>query len=118
MLAFKKQIFPFSPAIILFEEESWLLAVTIFQATNSLYEINHGNDSVSNTTPGHWSCEDGEGTMRTLQNLSKLGYQNDVELNVEEVEKRSTLIKKSENDYKLSDLDSHKNEINPELKKV
>ena len=39
----------------LFEEENWKLAVTSFEATNSVFNITEVNISFSITTSGHWN---------------------------------------------------------------
>ena len=41
------QTFSFSPPINLLEEEKWLLAVTSFECTNSVFNINNDNNSFS-----------------------------------------------------------------------
>ena len=46
------QTFSFNPPINLPQEE-WMLAVTCFEATNSVFNITDENDSFSITTPGH-----------------------------------------------------------------
>ena len=52
-----KQIetFSFNPPINLVEEGKWLLTVTFFEATNSVFIIINENKSFSITTPGYWS---------------------------------------------------------------
>ena len=51
-----KQIetFSFKPPINMAEEGKWLLAVSRFEATNSVFDITYENNSFSFTTPGHW----------------------------------------------------------------
>ena len=51
------QIFSFKPPLNLVEEGKWLLAVSSFEATNSVYNITSENNSFSITTPGHWNSE-------------------------------------------------------------
>ena len=50
-----KQIetFSFSPPINLVEEGKWLLAVTSFEVTNSVFNITDENNSFAITIPGH-----------------------------------------------------------------
>ena len=52
----KKQIeaFSFNPPINSTEEGKWLLAVTFFETTNSVFIINNGTNSYSITVLGHW----------------------------------------------------------------
>ena len=58
----KKQMQPFSfnPSINLAAEGKWLLAVTSFEATNSVVNITNENNTFSITTPGHWNSESAE----------------------------------------------------------
>ena len=51
------------------EEGIWLLAVTSFEATNSVFNITDENDSFSITTPGHLSSRGGAETIYKLQKL-------------------------------------------------
>ena len=44
------EIFPSNPPLNLSEEE-WVLAVTSFEAKNSVFNITDENNSFSNTTP-------------------------------------------------------------------
>ena len=56
------ETFSFSPPINLFEEGKWLLAVTFFEATNSVFNITDENNSFSITIPGHWQTKSSEKT--------------------------------------------------------
>ena len=58
----KKQMqnFPFNPPTNLVEEGKWLLAVTSFEAANSVFNITNENNSFSISIPSHWNSEDGE----------------------------------------------------------
>ena len=76
------------------------------------------NNIFSISTTGYWSSRGGAGTTHKLQNLSELLSQIDIELQVEEATKRRNQIQIEENKYKLSDLDTHKNEISEELKNL
>ena len=53
----KMQTLSFSLPIILVKEGKWLLGVTSFECTNSVFNITDENNSFSITTPGHWSSE-------------------------------------------------------------
>ena len=57
------QTFSFSPPINLVEVGKWLLAVTSFEATNSVFNIMNENISFSITTPGHWNFKTAEKTI-------------------------------------------------------
>ena len=47
------QIFSFNPPIKLVEEGKWLLSVSFFECTNSVFIITNENSSFSITIPGH-----------------------------------------------------------------
>ena len=47
------QTFSFNPPINSVEEGKWLLAVSSFEATNSVFNITNENNTFSITTPGH-----------------------------------------------------------------
>ena len=48
------EIFSFNPPFNLVEEGKWLLAVTSFEAMNSVFNITIEKNSFSITKPGHW----------------------------------------------------------------
>ena len=56
----KMQTFSFNPPINLVEEGKWLLAVSSFECTNSVFNITNENNSFSISISGHWNSEDGE----------------------------------------------------------
>ena len=49
----QKQTFSFNPPITLLEEDKWLLAVTSFETTNSVYDITDENKSFRIITSSH-----------------------------------------------------------------
>ena len=51
--------FSFSPPINLSEEGKWMMAVTSFEATNSVFYITNQNNSSSITRPGYWISRGG-----------------------------------------------------------
>ena len=63
------QTFSFNPPITFFEEGKWLLALTFFEATNSVFNITNEKDSFSMTIPGHWNSKSGEETIDELNKL-------------------------------------------------
>ena len=91
------ETFSFSPPINLVEEGKWLLAVTCFETTNSVFNITNENNSFSITAMGHWSSRGRAETIYKLQKLLELRSENDIQLHVKEVEKRGNLIKAGEN---------------------
>ena len=48
------QNFSFNPPINLVEEGKWLLAVSSFECTNSVFNITNENNSFSIIVPGHY----------------------------------------------------------------
>ena len=82
------ETFSFNPPINLFEEGKWFLAVTSFEATNSVFIITNENKSFSTTIPGHWNSESAEKTIDELNKLLELRSQNDIDLHVEKLKKR------------------------------
>ena len=65
-----------------------VLAVTVFVATNSVFNIIVENNSFSITTPGYWSSEGGSDTINKPQSLLELTSQVHIEFHIEEFEKR------------------------------
>ena len=107
--------FSFNPPINLLEEGKWLLAVSSFECTNSVFNITDENNSFSVIIPGHYQNKSDE---KIIDNLNKLLELKSLELHVEEVKKRGNKIKMADKEYKLSDFDNKKNEISEELKNV
>ena len=107
------QTFSFNPPINLVEEGEWLLAVSSFECTNSVFNITDENNSFSIIIPGHYEDKFAE---KTIDNLNKLLELKSLELHVEEVKKRGNKIKIANKEYKLSDFDNQKYEIIEELK--
>ena len=107
------QTFSFNPPINLFEEGKWLLAVSSFERTNSVFNITNENNSFSIIIPGHYQNKSDEKTINDLKKLLEL---KSLELHVEEVKKRGNEIKIANKEYKLSDFDNQKYEILEELK--
>ena len=107
------QMFSFNPPINLVEEGKWLMAVSLFDCTNSVYNITNENNSFSIIIPGHYETESAE---KTIDDLNKLLELKSLELHVKEITKRSKIIKSRDKEYKLSDFDNQKYEILQELK--
>ena len=112
------QTFSFNPPINLVELGEWLMAVTLFDCTNSVFNINNENNSLSFNIPGHWNCKSVENTIEKLNGLLKPKPQNSIDLHVQEVRKRDHQMKIGDKEYKLSDFDTQKNEILEELKNI
>ena len=109
------QTFSFNPSINLVEEDKWLLAVSSFECTNSVFNVTDDNNSFSIIIPGHYQNKTDE---KTIDNLIKLLELKSLELHVEEVKKRGNKIKIADKEYKLSDFDNQKYEILQGLKKA
>ena len=108
------QTFSFNPPINLIEEGKWLMAVSLFDCTNSVYNITNENNSFSIIIPGHYQTEFAE---KTIDELNKLLELKSLELHVEEVRKRGNRLKIGGKEYKLSDFDTQKNEMLEGLRK-
>ena len=111
----RMQTFSFNPPNNLLEEGKWLIAVSSFECTNSVFNITDENNSFPIIIPGHYQTESAEKTIDEMNKLLKL---RSLELHVKEVRKRSNKIKIGDNEYKLSDCDTQKNDILEELKNV
>ena len=109
------QTFSFNPPIILVEEGKWLLAVFSLECTNFVFNITNENNSFSTIIPGHYESEFAEKMINYLNKFLELAS---LELDVKEVRKRGTKIKIGDNEYKLSDFDTQKNEMLEELRNV
>ena len=90
-----KQIETFSlnPPINLVEEGKWLLAVTSFEATNTVFNITNENNSFSISIPGYWVPK-GSKEYDKLNKMLKLRSENDIELHIKQVEKRGRVLEK------------------------
>ena len=84
------QTFSFNPPINLVEEGKWLLAVSTFECTNSVFNITNENNSFSIIVPGHYEDKFAE---KTIDDLNKLIELKPLELHVKEVQKRGQKIK-------------------------
>ena len=109
------QTFSFNPPINLIEEDKWLLAVSSFECTNSVFNITDENNSISIIIPGHYQ---NKSDQKPIDELNRLLELRSLEFHVEEVKKRGIKIKIGDNEYKLSDFDTQKYEIIEELKKM
>ena len=109
----QRQTFSFNSPINLVEEGKWLLSVSSFECTNSVFNITNENNSFSIIIPGHYETEFAE---QIINDLNKLLELKSLELHVEKVKKRGNKIKIANKEYKLSDFDNQKYEILQELK--
>ena len=65
------QTFPFNPPIILLEGGKWLLAVSSFKCTNSVFNITNENNSFSIIIPGHYQTELPEKMIIDLNKINR-----------------------------------------------
>ena len=79
------QTFSFNPPINLVEEGKWLMAVSLFDCTISVFNITNENNSFSIIIPGHYKTEFAAKIINDLNNLLEL---KSLELHVEEVKKK------------------------------
>ena len=109
------QTFSFNPPINLIEEDKWLLAVSSFECTNSVFNITVDNNSFSIIIPGHYETEFADKIFDELNRLLNL---KTLDLHVNEVRKKGSIIQIGNKQYKISDFDNQKYELLEELKNV
>ena len=109
----QRQTFSFNPPNNLIEEDKWLLAVSSFECTNSVFNITDENNSFLIIIPGHWETEFAEKIFDEVNRLLEL---RSPDLHVNEVRKRGNKIQIGDKEYKLSDFDNQKDEIIEEIK--
>ena len=68
----QSQTFSFNPPINLIEEGKWLIAVSSFECTNSVFNITDDNNSFSIIIPAHWETEFAEKIIDELNKLLEL----------------------------------------------
>ena len=73
------QTFSFNSPINLVDEGKWLLAVSPFECTNSVFNITNENKSFSITILGHWLTKSAEKAIDKLNKLLELKSQNSIE---------------------------------------
>ena len=78
-----------------------------------VHNITNENSSFSIIVPGHYQTKSAEKTIDELRKILKL---RSLELHVKEVRKRGNKLKIRDNEYKLSDFDTQKNESFEEFK--
>ena len=108
----------FSPPINLVEGGKWLLTVTSFETTNSVFNITDENNSFSISTPSCSSPEGGEELDIQLNKLLEVRSENYMESQVKDVKKRRTRIELEISGYNLTSFDHFESEKIAELKRV
>ena len=76
------QTFPFNPPINLVEEGKWLMAVSSFECTISVFNLTNENNSFSVIIQGHYQTESAE---KAIDELNKILELKSLELQVKEV---------------------------------
>ena len=109
------QTFSFNSPINLIEDDKWLLAVSSFECTNSVFNTTNDNNSFSIIIQCHWETEFAE---KTIDEVNRLLGLRSLELHVNEVRKRGNKRKIGDKEYKVSDFDNQKYEIIEDLKKA
>ena len=89
------QTYSFNPPINLVEEVKWLIAVSSFEWTNSVFNITNENNSFSIIISGHYETEFAE---KTIDELNKLLELKSLDLHVAEVRKSGDKIKIGDNE--------------------
>ena len=84
------QTFSFNPPLNLIEEGKWLMAVSLYDCTNSVFNITNENNSFSIIIPGHWENEFSEKVVDEVNRLLEL---RSLESHVDEVRTRGNTIK-------------------------
>ena len=82
------QTFSFNRAINHSEEGKCLLAVTSFEATNSVSDITDKNSSFSINITGHWETKSGGKTSDELKKLVELRSQKGIEIHLKGFRKK------------------------------
>ena len=73
------QTFTFNPPKNLFEQDKWLLAVSSFECTDSVFNITNENNSFSIIIPGHYQNKSAE---KSIDDLNKLIEPKSLEIHV------------------------------------
>ena len=107
------QTFSVSPPINLVEEGKWLLAMSSFECTKSVFKLTKENNSFSITIPNHWNSKSGEKPIDELHKVLDFRSENNIVLYIEQVRKKRRILMK---DYSSSNLEMFKDEILEELK--
>ena len=112
------QTFSINTPINLSDESNWLLGVTSFEASNSVFNITDENNSFSIRIPCRWRIPNylEDGIIDKQNKLLKFRSQNDIEIHVKEVRKKGAQIKTKAKEYNLPDFDTFKRELFEEMK--
>ena len=113
----KMKTFSRNPPLNLFEGRKCLLAATSFETTNSVFYITNENNCFPFGTTGYWGIPNFllDGNIDELKEILEPRSQIDIELHVEEDEKRGTRIEIENSGCNFAGFDQFKIEILSEL---
>ena len=66
----------------------WLMGATCFEWTNSVFKVTDETNTFLKTLPCNWNIKKAEKSIAELNKILELRSQNDIELHVEQVEKK------------------------------
>ena len=112
------ETFSFNPALNNAAKRKWLLTVTSFEATNSIFDKTNENNSFLISKPGHWNSEDGEEFINKLKKFLELRSENDIEPHKKQVEKRSTRKEMENSGCILAGFDHINSDMPAELQRA
>ena len=92
-----------------------VIAVTSFEATNSVFNITDKNTIFSISSPSYWIPVGGEELLNKLRKVLEVRSQNDIVLHGKDFEKRGTRIEIGNSGYNLAGFDHYKSETLVEL---
>ena len=97
------------------EEGKWLLELSCFECTNSVFNTIDENNSFSINIPGHWETEFDRKAFAKINEIIEL---NSLELHVEEVRATGHKITLGDSEKNYRTLILKKNKILEEIKKA
>ena len=114
------EAFSFNPPINLAEEGKWLLAVTYFETTNSVFNITDENNSFSIGTPGFWRIPKylPEGLIERLKRIIRALISKRYRTACQRSRKKGHSNRNRKQWYNLAGFDHFKSEILAELRRV
>ena len=92
-----------------------VIAVTSFEATNTVFNITDKNTRFSISSPNYWIPVGGEELLNKLKKVLEVRSQNDIVLHGKIFEKRGTRIEIGNSGYNLAGFDHYKSETLVEL---
>ena len=88
-----------------------VIAVTSFEALNSVFNITDKNTSFSISLPIYWIPVGDDELINKLKKLLEVRSQNDIELQAKNFEKRGARMAIGNSGYNLAGFDHYKSEI-------